>query len=160
LFDRLKEEEHNFSLYSLTQNEYADSRTENDNCISAETRNHWSNLATSRGARLATFSAYVCLKIHQKKAQLKFRCFINFVSSHKPLNSFRLESEARYFFDIAYVKQLWQEGRWNEILDYVEPFLSQVNPVDEKKAKLFRWLIHRQRYWELIETYNRMRLFK
>jgi hypothetical protein len=54
---------------------------------------------------------------------------------------------------MQYAKQLWQEGRWEELLEYVEPFLKQANPVDEKKVKYLRWIIHRQRYWELVEAY-------
>jgi hypothetical protein len=69
------------------------------------------------------------------------------------LDLFSLESEACYYFDMQYAKQLWQEGRWEELLEYIEPFLNQANPVDEKKVKYLRWIIHRQRYWELVEAY-------
>jgi WD40 repeat protein len=63
-----------------------------------------------------------------------------------------LESEACYYFDMSYTKQMWQEGRWRELLDYLEPFLNQASAADEKKVKYLRWVIHRQHYWELIEA--------
>mmetsp|Transcript_29503 Transcript_29503/g.74228 ORF Transcript_29503/g.74228 Transcript_29503/m.74228 type:complete len:321 (+) Transcript_29503:168-1130(+) len=61
------------------------------------------------------------------------------------------DKKTRIFFDTELLREYVRQGKWDEFVDYILPFVNIEDPLNEKSVQMI-WEVRKQQFYELLDS--------